>query len=106
MAKGQRESAKVMEVWKEGQYVLLVDRFTNAKDEKYLRGDVLHLNEGEATRLGNANSIAPVGSLEARRAQASSIEDEEERERRMQVLRAEALEQQAKRLREEAEQEE
>lgn len=100
--KGQRSYETVTEPWAEGDYVLTVDRFTTIKDEKYVKGDVLHLDEGEATRLGNGNSIALVGSLDGRRAQVSAVEDDDLRRTKMMLLDAEALEEKARRLRETA----
>ncbi len=101
--KGQRSHDPVMEVYEEGNYVLIVDKFTTAKEEQFVKGDVVFLDEGEATRLGNGGAVAPVGSMEAKRAQVSAIEDEGERRTKMMLLDAEALEQKAKRLRESVE---
>lgn len=101
--KGQRSHDPVMEVFPEGQYVLLVDRFTTAKEENFLKGDVLFLDEAEATRLGNSRAVAPVGSMEARRAQIQAIPDDDERRTKAMLLDAEALEAKAKRLRESVE---
>ncbi len=102
MAKGQRQHEPVMEVFPEGQYVLTVDKFTNLREENFLKGDVLFLDEAEATRLGNSRAVAPVGSMEARRAQIQAIPDEDERRTKAMLLDAEALEQKAKKLRESA----
>lgn len=103
--KGQRSHEPVTEPWAEGQYILTVGRFTNLREEKFVRGDVLHLDEAEATRLGNSDSIAPVGSLDGRRAQTSAIEDDDLRRTKTMLLDAEALEEKAKRLRETAKEE-
>ncbi len=103
MVKGQRNNEQVIEVYEEGNYVLLVDRFTTSKEEQFVRGDVVFLDEAEATRLGNGGAVAPVGSMEARRAQIQAIPDEDERRTKAMLLDAEALEQKAKRLRESVE---
>lgn len=100
--KGQRNNEGVMEVYEEGNYVLTVDRWTTAKEENFVRGDVVFLDEAEATRLGNGRAIAPVGSMEARRAQIQAIPDDDERKTKMMLLDAEALEEKAKKLRESA----
>ncbi len=100
--KGQRSHDPVMEVYEEGNYVLIVDKFTTAKEEQFVKGDVVFLDEGEATRLGNGGAVAPVGSMEARRAQIQAIPDEDERRTKAMLLDAEALEEKAKRLRESA----
>lgn len=65
-------------------------------------GDLVHLTEAEATLLGNGNAIAPVGSLEGKRAQVSALPDEDEHKTKMMLLDANELEQRAKRLRETA----
>lgn len=96
----KREDAPVKETWSEGHYVLTVDRFETVSQECFRRGDTLHLDEGEATRLGLGKAVAPVGSLEACRAQVSVIEDDEERQTQTLLLDADELEEKARRLRE------
>jgi hypothetical protein len=73
-AKGQRHPAERDERWEAGEYVLLAERHVPAHQEgdvELVRGDTVVLEEGEATRLGNAGAIAPVGSPEADEAEAT-----------------------------------
>ena len=73
-AKGQRHPAESNERWGAGEYVLLASRYTpdhQEGDVELVRGDDAVLEEPEATRLGNAGAIAPVGSPEAEEAKAT-----------------------------------
>ncbi len=73
-AKGHRHPAERAERWGAGQYVLLADKYVpdhQEGDVELVRGDDAVLEEGEATRLGRAGAIAPVGSPEAEEAKAT-----------------------------------
>jgi hypothetical protein len=55
-------------IWPAGEYTLLVDSHTIEEGVTYSKGDTLALRGREATRLGNAGSIASTGGMQAVRA--------------------------------------
>lgn len=83
--------------WPEGEYVLTVDKFRR-DEEDYVEGDTIVLDEADATRLGFGGAIAEPDSLEARKALAAASGSEKDQK----LVRAETLEAEARKLREEA----
>ena len=75
--------------WPAGKYVLTEGRYMPIPDgPDFRRGDVLDISsEVTATRLGNAGILAPLNSLEARRAAAR--DDKARAEVRLEELEAE-----------------
>ena len=59
-------------IWPAGEYTLLVDSHTTEEGVTYSKGDTLALHEREATRLGNAGSIATPNGMQAVRARVES----------------------------------
>lgn len=96
---GTAEETTAPGAWPPGKYTLLVDRFTphgvsTDSGLTFQKGDTIEIErESEAARLGKAGGIAPIASLEARRAQATGDPDAER------TIRAEELEAEARRLR-------
>lgn len=96
---GTAEETTAPGAWPPGKYVLLVDKFTPSglstdSGITFQKGDTIEIErESEAQRLGRAGGIAPLDSIEARRAQATGDPDAERR------IRAEELEAEARRLR-------
>jgi hypothetical protein len=54
--------------WPAGDYTLVAVTHTTEEGVTYSKGDTLSLDEREATRLGNAGSIASPGGVQAVRA--------------------------------------
>ena len=79
------------QVWSPGKYVLTEGKYqpvTGGPDLQ--RGDIVEISkESDATRLGNAGVLAPVDSIEARRAQAR--DDRARDQVRLEELRAEQM---------------
>jgi hypothetical protein len=59
-------------LWPSGEYTLLVDSHTAENGVTYSKGDILALNQWEATRLGNTGAVAPPSSMYAVRARIES----------------------------------
>ncbi len=55
-------------IWLAGEYTLLADSHTTSEGVTYSKGDTLNLDERQATRLGNAGTIAFPGGMQAVRA--------------------------------------
>jgi len=58
MATERRMSWELKKLWPAGEYTLLTDSHTTEDGLPYSKGDTLSLSEREATRLGNAGTIA------------------------------------------------
>jgi hypothetical protein len=68
MATKRRMPWETTKFWPEGEYTLLVDSYTGRDGVAYSKGDTLTLSQSEATKLGNAGTIASPGSMHAVRA--------------------------------------
>ena len=55
-------------IWLAGEYTLLAGFHTTNEGVTYSKGDTLNLDERQATRLGNAGTIAFPGGMQAVRA--------------------------------------
>ena len=55
-------------IWPAGEYTLLADSHTTKEGVKYSKGDTLDLDDRQATRLGNAGTIASPSGMQAVRA--------------------------------------
>jgi hypothetical protein len=58
--------------WRAGEYTLLVDSCTTAEGVTYSKGDTVRLDDQQATRLGNAGTIASPGGVLAVKARVES----------------------------------
>ncbi len=86
------------ESWPAGRYVLVVEDYQTPTGQTFRRGDVLDLDAGIARRMGEAGAIAPEGSPDAEQVRKPSrVLAAEALE-----LRAQDLEAEARRLREQA----
>jgi hypothetical protein len=72
MAAKRKMPWELKRLWPSGEYTLLVDAHTAENGVTHSKGDILALNQWEATRLGNAGSIAPPSSMYAVRARIES----------------------------------
>jgi hypothetical protein len=54
--------------WLAGEYTLLADSFITEEGVKYTKGETVRLDDQQATRLGNAGSIASLDGMQAVRA--------------------------------------
>ena len=72
MATERRMSWELRKLWSAGQYTLLADSYTADDGLAYSRGDTLSLGEIEATRLGNAGTIASPNGMYALKARVES----------------------------------
>jgi hypothetical protein len=59
-------------IWLAGEYTLLADSHTTKEGVTYAKGDTLRLDERQATRLGNAGTIASPGGVQAVKARVES----------------------------------
>jgi hypothetical protein len=59
-------------IWPAGEYTLLADSHTTEEGITYSMGATITLGERQATRLGNAGSIASPGGMQAVRARVES----------------------------------
>jgi hypothetical protein len=59
-------------IWAAGEYTLLADSHTTEEGITYSKGEILTLHEREATRLGNAGTIAAPGGVQAVKARVES----------------------------------
>ena len=58
MAAQPRKPWGPRKLWPAGEYTLLADSHTTKEGVKYSKGDTLDLDDRQATRLGNAGTIA------------------------------------------------
>jgi hypothetical protein len=65
MATRQRMPWEPKSFWSGGEYTLLADSYTAEDGVMYSKGDTLALSQWEATRLGNAGTIAFPTSMHA-----------------------------------------
>ena len=72
MATKRRMSWELKKLWPAGEYTLLADSHTTEDGLLYSKGDILSLSEREATRLGNAGTIAPPDGMYAVKARVES----------------------------------
>jgi hypothetical protein len=72
MTEGWRQSGQPDRIWSAGEYTLLTDSHTTQEGVTYSKGETLTLRDREATRLGNAGSIASPGGMQAVRARVES----------------------------------
>jgi hypothetical protein len=72
MTEGWRQSGQPDRIWPAGEYTLLTDSHTTQEGVTYSKGETLTLRDREATRLGNAGSIASPGGMQAVRARVES----------------------------------
>ncbi len=72
MATKRRMSWELKKLWSAGEYTLLADSHTTEDGVPYSRGDTLSLSEREATRLGNAGTIASPDGMYAVKARVES----------------------------------
>jgi hypothetical protein len=59
-------------IWPAGEYTLLADSYTTKEGATYSKGDALSLDEREATRLGNAGTVASPDGMQAVRVRVES----------------------------------
>lgn len=67
-----RRPGERQKLWSAGEYTLLADSHITEDRLTYSRGDTFVLDEGAATRLGNAGAITPPGGMHAVRARVES----------------------------------
>ncbi len=72
MARGQRMPWERKKVWPAGEYTLLADSHEAGDGVAYSKGDTIALSEREATRLGNAGTIASPDGMYAVKARVES----------------------------------
>jgi hypothetical protein len=72
MATEWRARWELRRLWSAGQYTLLADLHTAENGFTYSKGDTLSLSEREATRLGNAGTIASPDGMYAVKARVES----------------------------------
>ncbi len=72
MAAERRMPWEVTKLWPAGEYTLLADSHTTENGSPYSKGDTLSLSEREATRLGNAGTIASPDGMYAVKARVES----------------------------------
>jgi hypothetical protein len=72
MATERRARWELRRLWSAGQYTLLADLHTAENGFTYSKGDTLSLSEREATRLGNAGTIASPDGMYAVKARVES----------------------------------
>ena len=72
MATRGRMPWELKKLWPAGEYTLLADSHTAENRVTYSKGDTILLSGSEATRLGNAGSIASPSSMYAVRARVES----------------------------------
>jgi hypothetical protein len=65
MTEGWWSSGQRGRIWPAGEYTLLADSYSTEEGVEYSKGDTLALREREATRLGNAGSIASPEGMQA-----------------------------------------
>ena len=68
MAAQPRKPWGPQKLWPAGEYTLLADSHTTKEGVKYSKGDTLDLDDRQATRLGNAGTIASPSGMQAVRA--------------------------------------
>jgi hypothetical protein len=68
MTEGRWSPGEPDRIWPAGTYTLLTDSHTTEEGITYSKGDTLVLDERQATRLGNAGSIASPEGKQAVRA--------------------------------------
>jgi hypothetical protein len=68
MAAQPRKPWGPQKLWPAGEYTLLADSHTTKEGVKYSKGDTLNLDDRQATRLGNAGTIASPSGMQAVRA--------------------------------------
>jgi hypothetical protein len=68
MAAQPRKPWEPQKLWPAGEYTLLADSHTTKEGVKYSKGDTLNLDDRQATRLGNAGTIASPSGMQAVRA--------------------------------------
>ena len=72
MATERRMSWELKKLWPAGEYTLLADSHTTENGLPYSKGDILSLSEREATKLGNAGTIAFPDGMYAVKARVES----------------------------------
>ena len=72
MTEGRSLPGEPSRIWAAGEYTLLADSHTTAEGITYSKGATITLDERQATRLGNAGTIASPGGMQAVRARVES----------------------------------
>jgi hypothetical protein len=72
MTEGRALPGEPSRIWAAGEYTLLADSHTTEGGITYSKGAIITLGERQATRLGNAGTIASPGGMQAVRARVES----------------------------------
>jgi hypothetical protein len=80
MAAQPRKPWGPQKLWPAGEYTLLADSHTTKEGVKYSKGDTLDLDDRQATRLGNAGTIASPSGMQAVRARVEGGRDSTRRD--------------------------
>ena len=72
MTEGRSLPGEPRRMWAAGEYTLLADSHTTEEGITYSKGATIPLDERQATRLGNAGTIASPGGMQAVRARVES----------------------------------
>jgi hypothetical protein len=80
MAAQPRKPWGPQKLWPAGEYTLLADSHTTKEGVKYSKGDTLNLDDRQATRLGNAGTIASPSGMQAVRARVEGGRDSTRRD--------------------------
>jgi hypothetical protein len=72
MTEGRSLPGEPSRIWAAGEYTLLADSHTTEEGITYSKGATITLDERQATRLGNAGTIASPGGMQAVRARVES----------------------------------
>jgi hypothetical protein len=80
MAAQPRKPWGPRKLWPAGEYTLLADSHTTKEGVKYSKGDTLDLDDRQATRLGNAGTIASPSGMQAVRARVEGGRDSTRRD--------------------------
>ena len=72
MTEGRSLPGEPSRIWAAGEYTLLADSHTTEEEITYSKGATITLDERQATRLGNAGTIASPGGMQAVRARVES----------------------------------
>ena len=72
MTEGRSLPGEPSRIWAAGEYTLLADSHTTEEGIMYSKGATITLDERQATRLGNAGTIASPGGMRAVRARVES----------------------------------
>jgi hypothetical protein len=72
MTEGRSLPGEPRRIWAAGEHTLLGDSHTTGEGITYSMGVTITLDERQATRLGNAGTIAPTGGMQAVKARVES----------------------------------